>query len=750
MWYKYGNSAYKQFAYKEAKRAFNYLIEDLKSIKYSDAILSLADIYLTEGDNVQAEKYFSLFLSEYSEEGSPETDRANLGLESAKWIAEQDTSVTAKVRRMGTDINTPYSEHSPVFQDNNLQFVSMKFGMGAKKDTREYSKILENQDDGTVEMESISNFNQEDVFSSDPSYSPDGSLMFYTQCVYNKANINCQIFYREKEGDTYGVGKQAGNLVNLPGTTNTHPTVVEHDGNSYLYFVSNRKDGIGKLDIWYATMSDNMVFGKPINLRSVNSKGDDITPHFHNKSSTLYFSTNGRVGYGNFDVFSSKISGNHQYNTIDNLGKDVNSSYNDIHYFLAENSSDSYLASNRKGSLYLEDKFETCCYDIYQVNKCIIDLVALTFDKSTGEELFDTYVEITDKETGEIVETHFLDQTNKYEIELDCEKDYSIRASKEGYKDAVVDINFSDMDLSEEEFQQKIYLEPALLALNVLTFDKDTRNPLFGVNVELLDVETGEIVQRTNANGNDFSFSISPGKAYKLIATKGGYQKDELVFTAPEEGGILTKEMYLEKTVIEKKIATLHGVLPVQLFFDNDVPDPKTMKTSTDARYTDKYPAYYGKKDKFVKVYSKLYSGDRKLQAQSESASFFDNEVKKGFDNFNLFVSTLEEVLLSGRTVNLFFRGYASPISVDEYNFNLGRRRINSLLNDLNGYRGGVLRKYIDSGQLILTERSFGETTASPEVSDNPNDPRRSIFSPAASRERRVEIEEIEVSRNYN
>jgi len=362
-----------------------------------------------------------------------------------------------------------------------------------------------------------------------------------------------------------------------------------------------------------------MEFTKPINLRSANTKGDDITPHFHNKSNTLYFSTNGRVGYGNFDVFKSTISGNHQYDEIVNMGKDVNSSYNDIHYFLAENSSDSYLASNRKGSLYLEEKFETCCYDIYQVNKCAIDLIALTFDKATNEELTDTYVEITDKETGEIVETHFLDGTNKYEIELDCEKDYSIRASKEGYKDAVIDINFSEMDLSDEEFEQKIYLEPAVLALNVLTFDKDTKDPLFGVNVELLDVETGEILQRTNNNGNDFSFSIIPGKAYKLVATKPGYQRDELTFTAPETGGIVTKEMYLEKTVIEKKIATLHNVLPVQLFFDNDIPNPKTMRPTTDAKYTDKYPAYYAKKDKFAKVYSKLYKGDRKLQAESES-----------------------------------------------------------------------------------------------------------------------------------
>jgi len=289
MWYKYGNSAYKQFAYGEAKRAFNYLIEDLKSIKYGDAILSLADIYLTEGDYTQAEKYFSLYLSEYSEEGSSETAKANLGLESAKWIVDQDTSESIKVNRMGSDVNSPYSEHSPVFQDGNLQFVSMKFGMNAKKDTREYSKILESKDGSAMEMESISNFNQDDIFSSDPSYSPDGSIMYYTQCVYEKSNINCQIFYRKKQGETYGDGVHAGNLVNLPGTTNTHPTVVEQDGDTFLYFVSNRKDGMGNLDIWYSTVSDNMVFGKPINLRSVNTSGDDITPHFHNKSSTLYF-----------------------------------------------------------------------------------------------------------------------------------------------------------------------------------------------------------------------------------------------------------------------------------------------------------------------------------------------------------------------------------------------------------------------------------------------------------------------------
>jgi len=51
---------------------------------------------------------------------------------------------------------------------------------------------------------------------------------------------------------------------------------------------------------------------------------------------------------------------------------------------------------------------------------------------------------------------------------------------------------------------------------------------------------------------------------------------------------------------------------------------------------------------------------------------------------------------------------------------------------------------YISSGQLIITERSFGEETANKGISDDPAAPKKSIFSPDASRERRVEIDEIQ------
>jgi len=88
-------------------------------------------------------------------------------------------------------------------------------------------------------------------------------------------------------------------------------------------------------------------------------------------------------------------------------------------------------------------------------------------------------------------------------------------------------------------------------------------------------------------------------------------------------------------------------------------------------------------------------------------------------------------------------RGYASPLAQDSYNLNLGKRRVDSVRNALKKWDGGILVQYINSGQLVITERSFGETSAPTGISDKESEALKSIYSPNASRERRVEIDEI-------
>jgi hypothetical protein len=103
----------------------------------------------------------------------------------------------------------------------------------------------------------------------------------------------------------------------------------------------------------------------------------------------------------------------------------------------------------------------------------------------------------------------------------------------------------------------------------------------------------------------------------------------------------------------------------------------------------------------------------------------------------------LEQYLRDGKQISIFLKGYTSPLASAEYNLKLGKRRISSIQNEFKVFQGGILWKYMESGDLVVAEKSFGEETAPPTVSDDRKNKRKSIYSPEASEERRVEIVEI-------
>ena len=161
-------------------------------------------------------------------------------------------------------------------------------------------------------------------------------------------------------------------------------------------------------------------------------------------------------------------------------------------------------------------------------------------------------------------------------------------------------------------------------------------------------------------------------------------------------------------------------------------------------RYLQTYDRYYGKKGEFTNRYTRGLDGNELTSAQSEVTAFFDDGLKLGKEEFEAFLNILDQYLAEQLSFKIFLKGYASPLASEEYNAMLGERRIKTIQNEFAAYKGGVLQQYFDSGDLEVTEKSFGEGEAPPGVSDDARDLRQSIYSPAASRERRVEIIEIQ------
>jgi tetratricopeptide (TPR) repeat protein len=199
----------------------------------------------------------------------------------------------------------------------------------------------------------------------------------------------------------------------------------------------------------------------------------------------------------------------------------------------------------------------------------------------------------------------------------------------------------------------------------------------------------------------------------------------------------------------EETLAELSKRLPVTLYFHNDVPDPRSVLPTTDVNYMNSYVDYREMLEKYQKEYSEGLSGEKAEDAKEDIESFFLEYVDQGVKDLHLFRDLLLQELNKGAKINLTIKGFASPLAKSDYNVNLTKRRIASLVNYLNAYENGVFKPYLEQnaengGKLTFSEVPFGEYTANTLVSDNLNDQKNSVYSRAAALERKIEIQSVQ------
>jgi len=187
------------------------------------------------------------------------------------------------------------------------------------------------------------------------------------------------------------------------------------------------------------------------------------------------------------------------------------------------------------------------------------------------------------------------------------------------------------------------------------------------------------------------------------------------------------------------------ALLPLTLYFHNDIPDPGSIDTLTKLSYKTTLNDYVQMRGIYKNEYSKGLAGAAKDKAESDIDEFFDNYVAKGFAKLERFSDWLMQDLKRGSIVKITVKGYCSPLHTTEYNAKLAKRRISSLVNYFKRYNNGIFMPYLegtsaDGGKLEIHEDAIGKLQANPFVSDNPNDQRNSIYSRAAALERKIQI----------
>lgn len=328
--------------------------------------------------------------------------------------------------------------------------------------------------------------------------------------------------------------------VNVPGYISIHPQ-LSIDGKT-LYFSSNRPGGQGGMDIWKISLDTlGNIIGNAENLGNmVNSNADEITPFFHDATSTLFFSSNGYNSIGGFDVFKSGYNPEKSvYSIPSNLGAPINSSFDDTYLIYDAKLDKGFLSSDREPCEFGH------CFNIYEISnsEIIVNLEGITYEKGTDKILPNSTITIKDVKgvaNNYVVTT---DENGYYNVKITIGEEIFLKAQKEGYfADANV-INTESitesMTLRQDFYLNKIPQKEIRIEGIEYDFDSDKLRP---VSMEILDkiVEflelndnlVVEINSHTDYRGSDkYNLDLSKRRAQSCVnyLIDKGINKNRLV-----------------------------------------------------------------------------------------------------------------------------------------------------------------------------------------------------------------------------
>lgn len=307
--------------------------------------------------------------------------------------------------------------------------------------------------------------------------SADGRTLIFTACNDREGYGSCDLYISQKTGDDWSMPKNLGPEVNGK-SWESQPT-LSADGNT-LYFVSDRKGGLGRRDIYVSYRKDG-AWCKAINLgKTVNTPRDEVSPFIHVNGQTLYFASDGLPGFGKFDLYMSEKNGE-DWTQPENLGYPINTKEDQASLFITADGKDAYYSfEERQGERYVKSIIYTFQIpEAIRVRNRSSFVEGIVYDANTKQPI-KAQIELIDLASQEKISDVTSDPKNgEYLMVLTEGADYALYADREGYLFQSLTFNYSEE--ADEKIQEPvhidIYLQPITkgkeTVLNNIFFDTD-------------------------------------------------------------------------------------------------------------------------------------------------------------------------------------------------------------------------------------------------------------------------------------
>ncbi len=425
----------------------------------------LGDNYLRSGLYEKSKDNLEKFLA-IEKTDKLKLDQATLWKEQAEYgLVHRNENLGYQIKPLSDSVNIYPMQYFPAITADGEELIfTVRYGRAHDDNEDIFISRKDNSEKWQRPVSISENINTE-YREGACSISADGRHLIFTIC----GPRGCDLYESKKEGEVWRKPVSLGPNVNSAGWE-AQPS-LSADGNE-LYFVSDRKGGLGGYDIWFSKKDSTGSWKKAVNIgKPVNTKYDEIAPFIHVNNRNLYFASNGLPGFGGFDIYASEKNQS-QWQEPKNLGALLND-FEDQYSFVV--TSDGVNAFYSREENRMKSKiYQTTIPKELQV-RSRGNIVSGVVADSRSKKPLQADVELFDLKTTEKISVFKSDSVNgHYLIVVPGKSEYALHVAEPGYLFYSLHFNYEEKD-QDQPVTIDIALQPivknAMTVLNNIFFD---------------------------------------------------------------------------------------------------------------------------------------------------------------------------------------------------------------------------------------------------------------------------------------
>jgi OOP family OmpA-OmpF porin len=405
----------------------------------------LGESYFTLGNYDRAGTYIASFLKEEIA-NKQKIDRANLLLRNITFAKNsQEAAAAYKLKKLSDTVNGFVLQYFPVLTADQQELIFTRRLGGGPNDDEDLVTSRKNERGRWLEPQSISANINTRLNEGTCTISADGRKLIFTSCVGRDGFGSCDLFESRKIGEEWTEPKNLGFQVNSQ-EWESQPS-LSADGRT-LYFVSDRRGGLGRRDIWISTLNDKGQWTKAKNAgKEINTVYDEISPFVHVNNRILYFASSGLTGFGGYDIFFIEKDTAGKWTAPVNIGSPINNHEDQFSLFITADGKKGYYSHEeaRPAGYSVSYIYEMEIPETHQIRFKSNYVKGIVRDKTTRQPLLARIelVNLKQNETESLVDSDSV--SGKYLMVLTQGAEYALYVNKKGYLFQSLNFNYSEI-----------------------------------------------------------------------------------------------------------------------------------------------------------------------------------------------------------------------------------------------------------------------------------------------------------------